>query len=122
MSAVTVGEDGIVAAKEVADAVAGVMCALNQLESRQYQSAEDASVNEFRATRRAEGLAKVAGLGADEFKVRHGRRGGNMFSAMANGDHLTFHRLPLSMHRHYCAVACLPSSRHPSFLLGEHHS
>lgn len=70
MSAVTVGEDGIVAAKEVADAVAGVMCALNQLESRQYQSAEDASVNEFRATRQAEGLAKVAGLDADEFKVR----------------------------------------------------
>lgn len=70
MSAVTVGKDGVVAAKEVADAVAGVMCALNQLESRQYQSAEDASVNEFRATRQAEGLAKVAGLNADEFKVR----------------------------------------------------
>ena len=70
MSAVTVGEDGIVAAKEVADAVAGVMCALNRLESRQYHSAEDASVNEFRATRQAEGLAKVAGLDAEEFKVR----------------------------------------------------
>lgn len=70
MSAVTVGEDGVVAATEVADAVAGVVCALNHLESRQCQSAEDASVNEFRATRQAEGLAKVAGLGADEFKVR----------------------------------------------------
>lgn len=78
MSAVSVGEDGIVAAKEVADAVAGVMCALNQLESRQYQSAEDASVNEFRTTRQAEGLAKVAGLDADEFKVRPWTRGGQI--------------------------------------------
>ena len=70
MSAVTVSADGIVMAKEVADAVAGVMCALKQLESRQHQSAEDASVNEFRASRQAEGLATVAGMTADEFKVR----------------------------------------------------
>lgn len=78
MSAVTVSEDGIVAAKEVAEAVAGIMCALKQLESRQHQSMEDASVNEFRASRQAEGLAKVAGLNAEEFKVRAaggGRRG-----------------------------------------------
>ncbi|CAM9894252.1 unnamed protein product, partial [Hapterophycus canaliculatus] len=67
MSAVTVGDDGIVAAKEVADAVAGVMCALKQLERRQYLSAEDASVSEFKASRQAEGRAKVAGMDADEF-------------------------------------------------------
>lgn len=73
MSAVTVGKDGNVAAKEVADAVAGVMCALNQLECRQNQSSKDASVNNFRATRQAEGLAKVAGLDADEFKVGAGK-------------------------------------------------
>ncbi len=76
MSAVTVSEDGIVAAKEVADAVAGIMCALKQLESRQYQSVEDASVSEFRASRQAEGLAKVAGLNAEEFQVRAAGGGG----------------------------------------------
>lgn len=70
MSAVTVSEDGVVAAKEVADAVAGVMCALKQLENRQHESAEDECVTEFRASRQSEGLAKVAGLNADEFTVR----------------------------------------------------
>lgn len=70
MSAVTTGEDGIVAANDVADAVAGVMCALKQLESRQIHSAEDASVNDFKNSRQAEGLAKVADLDAVEFKVR----------------------------------------------------
>eukprot|EP00752_Nemacystus_decipiens_P005237 g4753.t1 len=72
MSAVTVGEDGIVAANEVADAVAGVMCALNHLQSRQHHSEGDASVNRFRATRQAEGLAKVAGLDSEEFKIKLG--------------------------------------------------
>lgn len=73
MSAVAIGDDGIVAAKEVAEAVAGVVCALSHLESRQNLCGEDASVTEFRATRQAEGLAQVAGLGADEFKVRAGK-------------------------------------------------
>lgn len=70
MSAVTVGEDGIVAVKEVADAVAGVMCALKQLETRQHLSSEDAGVNEFKASRQAEGRATVAGMDADGFKVK----------------------------------------------------
>lgn len=86
MSAVTVSEDGVVAAKEVADAVAGVMCALKQLESRQYESAEDECVTEFRASRQAEGLAKVAGLNADEFTVR---------------------RENLSRTRNWCRIVCV---------------
>ncbi|CAM9731190.1 unnamed protein product [Scytosiphon promiscuus] len=73
MSAVTAREDGMVAVKEVADAVAGVMCALKQLERRQHQSAEDATVSEFKASRRGEGRAKVAGMDADDFKAKLGR-------------------------------------------------
>ncbi|CAN0314494.1 unnamed protein product [Ectocarpus sp. 12 AP-2014] len=86
MSTVTVSEDGVVAAKEVADAVAGVMCALKQLESRQHESAEDECVTEFRASRQAEGLAKVAGLNADEFT----RKLGDELRAKKEGDDDTF--------------------------------
>ncbi|CAM9106027.1 unnamed protein product [Pylaiella littoralis] len=86
MSAVTAGEDRIVEANDVADAVAGVMCALKQLESRQAYSKEDTSVNEFRNSRQAEGLAKVAGLDVNEFKSKLG----NVLRAKAEGDDETF--------------------------------
>lgn len=69
MSAVEEGEDGLVAAKEVADAVAGVMCALKELDNRQRESPEDETVHEFKASRHTEGFAKAAGLDAEEFEV-----------------------------------------------------
>lgn len=63
------GEDGLMATEEVANAVAGVMCALKQLHMRQNASIEDETVIEFRTARKTENLAKVAGLTADEFTV-----------------------------------------------------
>lgn len=70
MSAVEEGEDGLVAAKEVSNAVAGVMCALKELDNRQRESPEDETVHEFKASRHTEGFAKAAGLDAEEFEVK----------------------------------------------------
>lgn len=69
ISAVEDGEDGLFAAEEVANAVAGVMCALKQLHARQHANDSDEKVEVFKTSRKAEGLAKVSGLNADEFKV-----------------------------------------------------
>lgn len=70
MSVVEEGEDGLMEATEITNAVAGVMCALKQLHTRQYENKDDETVNVFKTSRQIEGLAKVAGLDADEFKVR----------------------------------------------------
>lgn len=75
MSVVEEGEDGLMEAMEVANAVAGVMCALKQLHTRQHANKDDETVNVFKTSRQTEGLAKVAGLDADEFKVRRKERG-----------------------------------------------
>lgn len=70
MSTVEEGPDGLLAAHEVANAVAGVMCALKQLHTRQHESAEHETVISFKASRQAEGFAQVTGINADDFKVR----------------------------------------------------
>lgn len=69
MSEVEEDKDGVVAAQEVANAVAGVMCALEQLHIRQHAPEEDETVTVFKAAREMEGSSKVAGLNADEFTV-----------------------------------------------------
>lgn len=69
MSAIDEGEDGLVDSREVANAAAGIMCALKKIHARQLASAEDVTVKDFKASRRPEGLARVSGLDVDEFEV-----------------------------------------------------
>lgn len=95
MSAVEEGVDGMVAAEEVASAVAGVMCALKQLDTRQRESPEDETVSKFKAARQVMCLVKIGGFDADEFKVRGG------------GCRLVFRHLPVGL-----AATCWPLKRH----------
>ena len=70
MSTVAEGEDGLVHSRDVASAAAGIMCALKKIHARQLVSADDETVQAFKTSRQAEGLVRVSGLDADQFKVK----------------------------------------------------
>lgn len=130
MSAVEEGEDGLVEVEEVANAVAGIMCALNQMHSWQQEGSGNQTVTDFKVTRQAEGIATVAGLDADGFKVRsRGRstarilclheRKVHFFSALRKAHHHnldligTLCIVPIGLHRSgrpHVKICCMHTS------------
>lgn len=69
MSTIEEGEDGLMSVDEVANAVAGVMSALEKLHAQQHTSKNDEIVTKFKESRQIQLLTSVAGFDENEFKV-----------------------------------------------------
>lgn len=70
MSEVEEDENGLVKVQEVASTVAGILCALKQLHTSQHTiDGGKQSATVFKAARKTEDLAKVAGLEMEQFTV-----------------------------------------------------